>query len=209
MIGKLFLISLLLSSWFHPAVAEAAMSSTNYYIYADSIDNGGGFVTSTSFDLQGTLGETPTDATTSSSYIVRGGYQSMESASLEMSLSASGASLGELSASQVKSNSITATITSDSANGYTLSIASISGTGITGVADGVVTAGSQEFGIAVSGNDAAFTDDKAPVAGLVLASATGSVLNRQSTLIFKASISTQTTAGSYSQTLTLTASGNL
>src|SRR3989344_691259 len=166
MLGKIFLICVLIQSWFYPAAAEAVMSSTNYYIYADSIDNGGGFVTSTSFDLQGTLGETPTDATTSSSYIVRGGYQSMESASLEMSLSASGASLGELSASQVKSNSITATITSDSANGYTLSIASISGTGITGVADGVVTAGSQEFGIAVSGNDAAFTDDKAPAAGL-------------------------------------------
>jgi len=210
MFGRIILIFILLQSWFYPYVAEAAMSSTNYYIYADSIDTGGGLVTSTSFDLQGTAGESPSGATTSTTYIIRGGYQSMEVGTLSMSISAPSLSLGELSPSQVKAASTVVTITSDSTTGYTLSFASVAGTSITGVADGAVTAGSEEYGVAVAGVDAVFSDDKAVTANHAIASSNSVVVDRQATLTFKGSINSDSRpAGSYNQTVTLLAATNL
>ncbi len=186
------------------------MSSTNYYIFADSIDTGGTLATSASFELQDTIGETPTDSTTSSSYIVRGGYQSMEVGTLSMTISVASLGLGELSPSQVKGASTVVSITSDSTTGYALTVGGVSGASITGVADGTVTAGSEEYGFAVAGADAAFSGDKAIAPGLVIASSDSVVLNRLATLTFKASINLDSRpAASYSQSITLSASTNL
>ncbi len=185
------------------------MSSNNYYIYADSIDVGGAYSTSTSYDLEDSSGEYLSNFTTSSSYIVRGGYQSMEAHSLSMTIDGSSVSLGQLDKTLVKTGGVTVGVSSDSAQGYVLQVSSVSGSSIRTVGDGSVTAGSEEFGIAVFGAAAAFGDDRALAANLILATGNSAVVNQQTTLTFKASISADSTEASYSQTIILNAMDNL
>jgi len=112
----------------------------------------------------------------------------MEKGILSMSISGTALNLGTLDIGAVSSASTVATITTDSFTGYTLSIGSVSGTVLTAVSDGAVTAGSEEYGMAVSGADAAFADDRGVSAGLALASANSAVTSREATLTFKAAI---------------------
>ena len=132
----------------------------------------------------------------------------MEKGILSMSISGTALNLGTLDIGAVSSASTVATITTDSFTGYTLSIGSVSGTVLTAVSDGAVTAGSEEYGMAVSGADAAFADDRGVSAGLALASANSAVTSREATLTFKAAISNDSIAGSRSQSMVLSASAN-
>ena len=209
MIKKIVLVILLAGSLLGADQTQAAMSSTNYYIYADALDTGGVNSTSTSYSVQDTIGEAAGDVTTSSSYIVRGGYQGAELGNLTMTISASSVGLGTLSSNQVSVGSSIVSITTDSNTGYSLSIGSVSGAGLAAVSDGTVTAGVEEYGVAVVGAERAFTNDQGITAGLLLASSATPISSSQSTLTFKASISGSSTAGSYSQTVSLTASANL
>ena len=192
-----------------PIPTSAVMTSTNYYIYADTIDTGGILSTSSAYRIQDTIGETSASFTTSSSYIIHGGFQGSEQGSLSLTFSASAVGLGSLTTGAVASGSSIATITTDSATGYSLSIGSVSGSSLASVSDGTVTAGVEEYGVAVSGTDSAFVTDQGVTAGLVLASFNAPVNNSQTTLTFKAAISGASSAGAYSQTVTIAASANL
>jgi len=194
-----------------PVGSFGAMSSTNYYIYADAVEIGGGVLgTSSAYSLQGTLGEGTIGTASSTSYEIKAGYQYMERGSLSFSLSASSVALGTLSVSAVSSGSLTATVDTDSLTGYTLAISSVSGTGLAAVADGTVSAGAEEYGLAVSGSEAAFSNDRAIQAGQAIASTSSPMTVPSATSItIKAAISDSSVAGSRSQSIVLTASANI
>ena len=207
---KLSLLAIvLLGVLVFPSVSWGVMSSTNYTIFADSVDSGGILSTSGTFSLEDTTGESPVGYTTSSTYTVIGGYQAMDWSELEMRIDNTSINLGTLSVSAVATSSATVTITANADSGYVLSVASVSGTSLTAVSDGTVSAGSEEYGVAVSGPDASFGDDRAIAASLNLSSSSTPVTDTPTVLTFKASISSGSTAGARSQSITLTASTSI
>ncbi|MDD2758562.1 MAG: hypothetical protein PHD72_04315 [Patescibacteria group bacterium] len=201
----IFILAVLLA----PTRTAALMTSSNYTIYADAVDSGGGLSAGGSYILQDTVGESPAGFSTSSAYEIRAGYQHMEKGFLTLQLSATSLNLGTLSASAVNVASTTATISTDASAGFSFSTTAVAGTVITAVADGTVSAGSEEYGFTVSGNESQFSNDVAVASSVLLAASTGPVTNSLTVLNFKASMASSTTAGSYSQTVTVSASANL
>lgn len=201
------LIFFLVGTLAFPVRCFGLMSSTNYTIFADSVDSGGGLSTGATYSLQDTLGESPIASSTSGSakpYTILAGYQYMDSYYLSLSLSTSTIDLGTLDVATVASSSLVATVTTDIADGYVLSLNN-PGFGrvlLTGVVDGSVTAGQEEFGIAVRGVDALFADDRAEL-GLNLASSSTAVTASETQVIFKAAINSATVAGDQSRSMTL------
>lgn len=193
-----------------PVCAQAEMTSTNFYIYADSIGlNGGDIATSTSYSINDTAADTPGGLASSASYTIFGGYQGTEiSESLTITLGSTSLDLGTLSAGAVNEATTNVTVTSNSINGYTLSIGDVVGTGLTAVSDGAVTAGAEEYGVAVTGGHAAFADDRSVIVGRILASSNFQVIGAVTSVFFRASKGSGTAAGAYSQTLTVTVSAN-
>lgn len=193
-----------------PLRADCLMTSADYIIYADSIDAGGIFSSGGDYTLLDTIGESPAGVVSSASYEVRGGFQYMTSSSLSVSVSVAGINLGALSPVAVSSAASTVTVSTDSDSGYVLSVSGVSGTSVAAVSDGTVTAGSEEYGLSVSGPDSLFSGDSAITAGLYLASSSTPVMGSETALTFKASISFGSALGaSYSQNVTLAASVNL
>jgi hypothetical protein len=186
----------------------AAMSSTNYYVYSDTLDFGGEVSSSTSNNLQDSIGGDLAEGNSSStSYQVKAGYQAAEIGTITLDLSSNSISFGTLSASTLVTSSLVATVDTNSETGYTMSISAVSGSLLSAVTDGTVdgSGSSEEYGLAVSGADAAYANDVAVASSLVLASNSGAVSSKQTTLIFKAIRASNTTAGAYSQSITLTA----
>ncbi len=202
-------MALLLGFLVFPSASWGLMSSTNYTIFADSIDSGGVLSASGTFSLQDTVGESPVGSSTSSVYEVIGGYQAMDWSVLTIGIDTTTINLGTLVIDQVATSSVIVTVTADADTGYVLSVASISGTSLGNVSDGSVTPGQEEYGVAVSGLDAAFSNDRAIVAGLSLSSSSTPVASAQTTLTFKATMGTASVAGGRSQSVTLTASTNI
>lgn len=191
-----------------PAHLLAAMSSTDYYIYADNVGVGGALSTGGIYSVEDTVGESPAGVASSSIYEVRGGYQYMERGSMSLFISESALNLGTLSSSTVSIATTTATVTTDSSTGYTMSVGAVSGTSLAAVADGEVTTSSEEYGIAVSGVGAAFANERAIAATLALASSSTPVSGDATILTFKASMANGSAAGAYSQTVTVSATAN-
>lgn len=204
-----FLLILALGFWLFPSVSWGVMSSSNYTIFADSIDSGGVLSTGGTYTLEDTAGESPVGSATSSTYEVIGGYQAMDWSVLTMSLTTTSVSLGTLSASAVNTADTTAVITTNVSSGYVLSVASVSGSSLTAVADGAVSSGQEEYGLAVSGADRAFSDDRSVVAGRVLASSSTPVTSVQTVITFKAGMASASAVGSRSQSITIMASTNI
>jgi hypothetical protein len=203
-------IAILLSGFLAlPSASWGIMSSTNYTIFADSIDSGGVLSTGGAYSLQDTAGESPISSSTGSSYEVIGGYQAMDWSVLSMDINTTTINLGTLVIDQVASAQAIVSISADADTGYVLSVSSVSGTSLTGVADGAVTAGYEEYGVAISGSDAAFSDDRAITASLNLSSSSTPVVGAQSTITFKAAMGSASVAGSRNQSVTLTASTNI
>ncbi len=195
-----------------PGFSSAAMSSTNYFIYADSVDLGGDLATSTSYNLQDTVGENSVGISSSTSYEVRAGYQALERGDLSFTIGGSSVNFGSLaSVGVVVATNIIATVDTDSASGYSLSVSDVSGTALTAVSDGVVdgAGGTEEYGLAVSGTHAAYATDVAIVSGLVLSSVSVPAENDQTTLMFKVVRGNNSTVTSYSQNIILTVSANI
>ncbi len=206
---SLLVIVLLVGIFAFPSVSFGVMSSTNYTIFSDSIDAGGILSTSGTYSLEDTLGESPVGTSTGGVYEVLGGYQAMDWSVLVVEVTSTTLDLGTLSVSTVGSASTIFSVTADASTGYVLSVGSVSGTSLTAVTDGAVTAGAQEYGVAVSGVDRAFSDDRGIAAGLNLSSSSTAVVSAETTLTFKAAISSATSAGSRSQTVTISASTNI
>ncbi len=207
-IKVLLAISLVISL---PNIAWAAMSSTNYYIYSDSLDYGGDLATSTSNNLQDSVGsEIAIGDTTSTSYEVKAGYQGMKIGTLTLSLDSNTVDFGKPAANVLVTSSLVATVNTDSDSGYTLSVSSISGSSLISVSDGSVdgSGSTEEYGLKVTGNHSAYADDRAIVAGLILSSNFSPAVNDQTTLIFKAVRSTDTVIQNYSQNIILTVAAN-
>jgi len=211
-VKKVFSIILVVAGFFSPSLVHCDMVSpdnTTYRIYADAVDAGGILSVGGIYNLQDTVGEIFATSTSGGVYEVRGGYQAMTSSSLTMSLNTNSINLGNLSVAAVSSAGAVATITTDDESGYTLSVASLSGTNLTNVADGSVTAGVEEYGLATNGGDSSLVGDNAIVLSMALAASSTPVYNSQTTLTFKASQSAVSVPGVYAQTITLQAAVNL
>ena len=198
-----------------PVSVWAAMSSTNYTIYADSVETGGGLSSGGVYRLEDTIGEGVVSQSSSSTYDIKAGYQAMVLGSLSMNIDNTSLNFGTLSTTTVSLVTTTVTVTADAESGYSMSVQSMSWTGtpLTDVNDGTVTAGQEEYGIAVSGADipllpTPFTDDRSIEAGRLLATKSSPAIGSQTVLSFKAAISSGTSVGSRSQTVVIGVSAN-
>lgn len=201
----IFILALLCA----PQNAYGEMTSPNYTIYADSVGVGGGsYSESASYALSDTVGEVAVGTSTSATYEVRGGYQAMNRGTLTISVTTSSLSLGVLNGTEVKSASTAVTVNCDSETGYTLSASEVSGSLVTAVADGSVTAGQTEYGVTASGAHSVLTSDVAVTEGLTLASSAAPVVDSVTTITFKAAMGAGGVPGDYSQSITLTAAAN-
>lgn len=213
-IGGLIYTVLVLSLVFAPEV-HAEMSSTNYRLYGDSIGSVGGRGTSTNYLLEGTGEDSPAGEGSSTNYVLLAGFQSLaEHPTFSFSVSDSSVALGTLLVASVASQSYTATSSTNAPFGYTTTIYEdddlrVGAATIDDVADGSVTAGVEEYGITVSGTDAAFgTDQAITSSGLVVASRSNWINGSVTTVTHKAAISASSVAGAYSQTVTYMSTGN-
>ncbi len=211
-----FVFISLLALW-RPAVSLALMNSESYINWMDSLNFGGEETsTSTNYKFQDTLGEIGTGALSSTNYIGLIGFrQSDADPKMTFFFFFTLVNFGTLSPSAVSSDSITITTTTNAIDGYittieeTENLKTVGGVDINDVADGSVTAGSEEYGIRTSGaagqmNGADTAITTAPQA--VAANAVwinGSVV----TITFKAAISTTTAAGVYNHIVTLISTG--
>lgn len=106
-------------------VSAQVRSSGSYQIQSDSINTGGGFSNSANFQQESTVGEVATGVSTSSSFSLRAGYQQMQTVFLSLTTSAAvslSPSLPGLTGGE-SNGSATATVVTDNAAGYQLTIA--------------------------------------------------------------------------------------
>lgn len=192
-----------------PLPVFGEMTSADYFIYADSVGfNGGQYSSSTTYTLTDTAGDMLAGSATSTTYTLNGGYQAtVLDENLSFTISTSSIDLGTLSSATVSSSTASLIVATNASTGYSLSLSGITGSMPTAVLDGTVTAGADEYGVSASGINAAISGDVAVTEGLVVALATSEVPQTTTTLAFKASYAAGT-PGSYSQSMTLTASAN-
>jgi hypothetical protein len=210
-LAKICAIAILAGLLF-PAPSFGMMSSSNYTIFADSVDSGGIFSSGGAYSLEDTTGESPAGFTTSSIYEVRGGYQAMDWATLSLNLSTTTINIfidaGDTAT--IGTGYTTSTITTDADTGYNFAITDVTGTHLADVTDGSVSGtGVEEYGLALSGVDRLYTDDQAVTSILNLSASSSIVTDVETVLIFKACVSTATTIGTRTQTITATASANI
>ena len=208
---KLFflLTLLLLGVSAFPKASFGLMSTGTYTIFADSIDAGGVLSASGTYNLEDTVGESPAGSAASSTYEIIAGYQAMDWSVLTAGTLPSSLALGSLATDRVTTSSITFLVTTNADDGYVLSVGSVTGNGLASVADGEVTFGQEEYGVAVSGVDSAFADDRAITAGLNLAASSTPVSDIVTIVTFKAAISPASVPGVRSQTVTLSLSTSI
>lgn len=216
----LFLVMTIFLALAFPAPVDlVSMSSENYQLLGDVISVGGDLTTSTNYQVFNTLGEAsgihPTTST-SVNYIVSAGFQAMATTTyLTATLSTNAVSLGTLSKSAVASASQTLTVSTNAPTGYTATILEggnliSGGNDINDVADGAITAGSEEYGIRTSGaagqmNNA---DTAITAAAQTIAASSTAAVAEQTTITYKVSVSNTTAYGTYSQTTTITTTVN-
>ena len=194
------------------------MTSTNYQIFADVLSSGGELSTSTNFIVTDTLGEFGATSSTGASFESRGGFWNVVPYGLlGATASKDTITLGALSTAAVSSDSQTLTVTSTVASGYTMQITedgnfrTAVGNDIDDVADGTVTAGSEEYGIRTSGTDGQFNATDTAITGSLKTIATrASFANSIDTVItYKAAVTADSGEGSYSHSVTIYVTANL
>ena len=128
--------------------------------------------------------------------------------------------LGTLSTASVSSAAQTYTVNSNNQSGITMQVSAdaalndASANTINDVGDGTVSAGAEEYGIAVTGSgitvDAAYIagDNPIPLSADDVGSTAASVAAGTLTVTYKASIAGTTVAGSYDQVVTVTIATN-
>ncbi|MFA5211140.1 MAG: hypothetical protein WC414_01380 [Patescibacteria group bacterium] len=197
---KKYLFFLLIT--FFPLSAFGSMTSTNFTIFADSINVGGAHSSVGDYVLTDTIGELATGISASSGiYEIKAGFQAMD---LEngplLSLTITGLddlNLATLSTSSISSASTTVNISTDLTNGCTLKISSVSGDSF-GSLSGDVSIGEEEIGFSVNGGP-----DLPLLANQTLYNLNSPSLSTDVDLNLRASISEFSTYGNYSQTVTL------
>lgn len=199
---------------------QSAMTGGNFEIYADSfsftnqqVSEGGNF---TLFD---TGGEFFATSTSGGDYSLKGGFQALEKGILSFSISDASVALGTFSLASVTSADTIITVSTDSATGYTLTLTengnlcspsvAVCTYDINDVADGSVTAGSEEYGIRTSGTNGQQNSADVPISGTVsIATSSGITTGDATTVSYKAAISTNSIAGAYTHTTSYTLTVN-
>lgn len=129
-------------------------------------------------------------------------------------LSGVSAALGTLSTGSVKTTITGLIIFTNAASGYTISVyddgnlRTAGGDDIDDVADGAVTAGSEEYGISTTGTDAVGAGDFALTMNNTSAASSAGVSANRTAIIYQAAIASDTAAGSYSHSVTYTVTAN-
>lgn len=210
-----FLQLALLSAFLFPANALAAdLNSTNFTIFDNGLNSGGGRTTSTNFILESTIGEFSGD-TTSTNFSNRSGFQAIEAEpKLTMALSTNSVALGILSSGSISSGSVTVVVTTNARSGYSVKLSEDanlhSGSNdINDVLDGTVSAGHEEYGISTSGSAGQLNSSDTAISGTVTVASNSTFASAEQTVVtFEASIDSATVNGSYSHTVTFTAVAN-
>jgi len=206
LIFGLLLVSILF--WAQPL--NSAMTGGNYSIPIDSFTmTGDDLMTGGDYEMYDSVGNPDSAKLTGGDFVLWGGFLQTVSGTLSLNLSESSLDLGSLSLNSVSSDSVIATVTTTADTGYTLSISEdgnlrSGANDINDVADGAVTAGSEEYGINTSGADGILALDTAIDGVLDLATNSDEVNGNQTTINFKAAIGQSSKAGSYSHTVTFT-----
>ncbi len=140
-----------------------------------------------------------------------------------MSVDTTEINLGVLNASTVSSETQTYTVTSNNSSGVTLQISGDAGLNVDAsptddiddVSDNTVTAGSEEYGIALSlsslnaeGTFDTTNDHAVPTSATDIASSTGTVSGATLGITYKASVDGNSVAGDYHQVVTVTVATN-
>jgi len=206
----------LVALWRAP-ISLALMNSESYINWMDSLNFGGEETsTSTNYKFQDTLGEIGTGKITSTNYAGLIGFRQTESdPKMTFTISGNLIDFGTLTTSDVSSDSITVTTTTNAVDGYvttiyeTENLKTVGGADINDVADGTVSPGAEEYGVRTSGAagqmngaDTAITISPQAVA-LYSSWVNGSTV----TITFKAAISSMTAAGAYTHAVTLVSTG--
>ena len=207
-----------------PTSAWAESSSANFKLWGSAITGGGQKSTSTNYINFGSVSDfssvraNSSDVPSSPDYRLYVGFQAIyEEPRITLSLSGTSVVLSPapLSVGSVSTGSMSVTVSTNADFGYTLTATEIAafqnqyGSELADVTDTSVTAGSEEYGIAVSGADAAFGNDQ-PLTSSPLVIASNSLwgASRTTTVTYKAAINPSTDAGSYSGTTIFIATGN-
>ncbi len=206
----------LLALW-RPAISLALMNSESYINWMDSLNFGGEETsTSTNYKFKDTLGEIGTGRITSTNYAGLIGFRQTESdPKMTFAVSSNSVAFGTLSTSSVSSGSITITSTTNAVDGYvttiyeTENLKTAGGADINDVADGSVTAGSEEYGVRTSGAAGQMNGaDTAIITSVQTVASHASWINGSVvTITFKAAISSITSAGAYTHNVTLISTG--
>lgn len=201
-----------------PVAIFAESSSSNYILWDSAVTGGGNRSTSTNYVDYGSAGDLSSSSLSSTNYQAAVGLQAMyEDARLTMSISSTSLvfSPDTLTPAVVSTASLNVTTATNSDFGYALTATEANpfqntvGDTIPDVADGTVSAGSNEFGIGVTGVDRAFTDDRAITpAPLVIASRDIWTTGTTTTVTVKVGVNSATTAGKYSGSITFIATGS-
>ncbi|MFA6547905.1 MAG: hypothetical protein WCT11_03115 [Candidatus Magasanikbacteria bacterium] len=124
---KYFILLVVLAAIFSQPVFAYVMSSTNYRVQFDSVNNAGGIGTSTNYKIEDTMGEIASGSATSTNFKLRAGYQQMDQSTfLTMSVSGSPvvlSSIGGLTGGESNGSLAVGVLTNNSA-GYSLKIKS-------------------------------------------------------------------------------------
>lgn len=193
------------------------MTSTNYIIWMDSLNQGGEETSfSTNYQLQDTLGEMGTGRIASTNYAGLIGFRQVESdPKLTFAISKNSIDFGALTVGSVFQDNYTITTTTNAVSGYQTTIyedgnfRTVTGADIDDVADGEVTANFEEYGIRTSGAHGQMNSaDTAITSTPQVVAAYSSWINSSTvTVTHKVSISLTTAAGYYEHRVTLVSTG--
>jgi len=159
---SVFVFVVTLALVFSHSLGATSMSSSNYSIQSDSINFGGGFSTSTSYEQESTFGEIATGESESSTYKIKAGYQQMQevylaitaAADVTLSPSIEGTTAG------TATGSTTITVTTDGVAGYELYINASSSpalvSGANSFADYTPAGASPDFTFSIGASDSEF-----------------------------------------------------
>lgn len=195
----------------------AYMSSANYTNWMDSFNVSGEETSSSlNYQLQDTLGEIGTGTLSSANYANQGGFRQVEANPiLTFSISDNSIDLGTLSVAAISTANHTITTTTNSSAGYTTTIIEdgnlrSGANDINDVADGAVTAGSEEYGIRTSGAQGQMNGADTAITSTTqtVASYSGYINSSATTITYKAAISASTSTGTYGHTVTFVSTGN-
>ncbi|MEK7167420.1 MAG: hypothetical protein AAB791_00280 [Patescibacteria group bacterium] len=228
---KIILILISAALFAGPTMILAKMDSSNYQIWADTISEGGTENSaSANYELDETAGEGAIGRASSTNYSSRAGFREMQKEnSLTFSVGSASVNLGELSRTVTKEGSHTLTIQTNSSSGVsatfsgsTLACATCSGSNSITAVGAVATpsaAGTSQFGfnVILSSGSSPVASASSPYnaagsyafsSGNQIVSSSGAINATVFNVNYIANMSGVESTGSYSTTITFTATAN-